>query len=99
MQQIRLYVRDEKLHALVVYSELASVILTQTPGIRHPVPLGESFVLATLVFCHFSFTALNFDILFLPRQFLIIHHFRPSWGKNKMKMVKFRFAFALVFCF
>jgi hypothetical protein len=25
--------------------------------------------------------------------FMVIHHFYPMWGKNKMKMVKNRFAF------
>ena len=54
----------------------------------------SNFVLATLVFAHFAFATLNFHILLLPCQFLVMHHFRPLWGKCKMKMVKFCFAFA-----
>ena len=56
--------------------------------------VGENFVFATLVFAHFAFATLNFDILFLPSQFLVMHHFCPMWGKTKMKTAKFGFAFA-----
>ena len=47
--------------------------------------IRENFVFATLVFVHFAFAALNFDILFLSCQLLVIHH--------KMKMLKFCFVF------
>jgi hypothetical protein len=38
----------------------------------------ENFVFATLVFAHFAFATLNFDILFLPYSL-------PLWGKMKTK--------------
>jgi hypothetical protein len=55
--------------------------------------IRENFVFATLV-AHFAFATLNFDILLLPRQFLVMYHFCPMWGKTKMKMMSFCFAFA-----
>jgi hypothetical protein len=52
----------------------------------------EIFVFATLVFAYFAFATLNFEILLLPHQFM--YHFCPMWGKTKMKMMSFCFAFA-----
>jgi hypothetical protein len=57
------------------------------------IDMRKFFVFATLVFAHFAFSTLIFDILLLPLQFLVMYHFCPMWGKTKMKMMNFCFAF------
>jgi hypothetical protein len=51
-------------------------------GVETWIIKGENFVFATLVFAHFAFATLNFDILLLPSQFLVMYHFCPNQNGN-----------------